>query len=94
MKIGQIQGINFDELPCIMPRPTSVFCCFFSGFLSLKSVGTKEMAMRHNFLAFFPIKSVKKALLKCVKAATCIIDPFTKRHSLADCQSSKHCIEA
>ena len=54
MKIGLKQGIDFDDLLSVMPKLTFVFC-FFSSFISFKSVGTKEMTILRSFLAFLII---------------------------------------
>ena len=58
-KIGQKQRINFDELPCIIPKLTFVFLLFLSSFISFKSVGTKEMSILDSFLAFLTISQRK-----------------------------------
>ena len=51
---------NFDELPFIIPKLTFVFCCFFSRFISCRSLGTKEMTVLHSFLAFMTISQRKR----------------------------------
>ena len=34
MLIGQKRNINFDELPCLIPKLTFVFCCFFKFYFA------------------------------------------------------------
>ena len=46
--------------------------CFFFKFYFIRSVGTKEMAMLHSFLAFLTI-SQRKRHYECVKAAIRIL---------------------
>ena len=70
-KIGQKQGINFDELPCITAKLTFAFLMFLSSFISFKSVGTKEMTIVHSFLPFRELVK-QKGITKCPKTTICI----------------------
>ena len=80
---GQKLGSNFDELPCITHKLAFVFCCF-STFISLGSVGTKEMTILHIFPAFLTI-SQRKSITKCVKAAICITSFIQIKPTLIPC---------
>ena len=51
MKIGLKQGINFDDLLCVIPKPTFGFLLFPSSFTSFKFVGTNKIVFN-----FFPGK--------------------------------------
>ena len=51
-KIDQKPGINFDELPCIIPKLIFALPLFLSSFISLTLVGAEKLTILHCFQRF------------------------------------------